>query len=94
MEKIELGEVERQLAKVDAEIATLRDKFWGNPNWDEQKAELETRIVAFQEWKTKLEASREAIIVMNNGGIVKDALEKARQQKKPLYGVDLTRSVR
>lgn len=90
--EIKLGEVEKQLEKVDEKIAGLRDKFWGNPNWNKEKAELEARIEVLREWKTKLEASKETIIVMNNGGITQDVQKKASQRKRPTYGVDLTRS--
>ncbi|MCK4453832.1 hypothetical protein KAU51_00565 [Candidatus Parcubacteria bacterium] len=93
MEKIELGEVEEQLAEVNAEISALRDEFWGSSNWNDQ-AELEAKINALQEWKTKLEASKDTIKVICNGGIAKDVQKKASQRKKPIYGVDLTRSER
>ena len=91
---LDLEHVEEQLAQTDKEIAVSRDEFWGNPNWNDEKAELEAKINALRDWKTKLEASKETIIVMNNGGISKDVLEKVSQRRRPLYGVDLTRSER
>ena len=94
MTEIELKEVESQLAKVNIKIAELRDKFWGNFEWNDEKTRLEAEIETNQEWKTKLEASKETIIVMSNGGITANIKAKVDCHKKLTYMVDLTRSER
>ncbi|MCK4520360.1 hypothetical protein KAT95_00615 [Candidatus Parcubacteria bacterium] len=91
---LDLEHVEEQLAQTDKEIAVSRDEFWGNPNWNDEKAELEAKINALRDWKESLEATKRTIVVMNNGGIAQDVEKKVSQYKKPLYGVDLTRSER
>jgi metal-dependent amidase/aminoacylase/carboxypeptidase family protein len=95
MEEIKLEKVEKELATVNSEIAELRDKFWDMPEWNDEKEELQAKIEAHQEWGTKLEATRETIVVISNGGIAADIDTKINNQlKKPTYDVDLTRSER
>lgn len=95
MNKIVLEKVKSQLERENEKIAELKYKFWERPEWDDKKAELEAEIEARQEWKAKLEASQETIVVMNNGGIDADVKKKVENREKiDKYQVDLTRSER
>ena len=95
MNKTILGKVEKELTTVNSEIVKLKDEFWDMSEWNDEKAELQAKIEANQEWKIKLEMSKETIVVMSNGGIAANIRTKVDNHKESIYeGVDLTRSER